>query len=72
MPALNKIQQEILKLFKYEHTEEELLEIKQMLSEYLFKKAIEKADATAAEKGYTAGQMKNWVYEHYRTPKKDK
>ncbi|MCW3110752.1 MAG: hypothetical protein JWQ09_5258, partial [Segetibacter sp.] len=41
---LNNVQLEILKLFKHERSEEELFEIKKMLSDYLFKKAIKLAD----------------------------
>ena len=66
MEILNNTQKDILNLFKYQHSEQELLEIKQLISEYLFKKAISMADAEAEEKGYTQQQMKDWANEHYR------
>lgn len=66
MDTLNSIQKDILNLFKYQHSEQELLEIKQLISEYLFKKAIAMADAEVKTKGYTEEQMKGWASEHYR------
>jgi hypothetical protein len=67
MPALNNTQLEILKLFQQEGSEEELLEIKKMLSEFLFNKAIAMADEMHAEKKYTDADMENWTKEHFRT-----
>ncbi len=67
MPALNNTQLEILKLFQQERSEEELLEIKAMLSDYLFKKAIEMADKEHDAKGYTNQDMDAWTKEHFRT-----
>lgn len=67
MPALNNTQLEILKLFQQERSEEELLEIKAMLSEYLFKKAIEMADKEHEAKGYTNQDVEGWAKEHFRT-----
>jgi hypothetical protein len=66
MESLNNAQKEILNLFKYQHTEEELVEIKQLISEYLFKKAISMADAEAEAKGYTKEVMMAWASEHSR------
>lgn len=66
MEPLNNAQKDILNLFKYQHSEQELVEIKQLISEYLFKKAIAMADAEAEAKGYTKEVMKSWATEHYR------
>ena len=66
MPALNNAQLEILKLFRHEKTEEELLELKEILSDYLFNKAISLADAVYEEKGYTAEDIQKWKDEHTR------
>lgn len=66
MPALNNAQLEILKLFKYERTEEELFELKKFLSEFLFNKAIALADEVYDEKGYTPQDIENWKDEHTR------
>ena len=66
MEPLNNAQKDILNLFKYQHSEQELLEIKQLISEYLFKKAIAMADAEAEAKGYTKEVIKSWATEHSR------
>lgn len=66
MEPLNNTQKDILNLFKYQHSEQELIEIKQLISEYLFKKTIAMADAEAEAKGYTKEVMKAWAAEHYR------
>ena len=66
MKALNNAQKDIINLFKYQHSEQELLEIKQLISEYLFKKAIAMADVEAEAKGYTKEIMKDWSIQHYR------
>ncbi len=67
MPALNNTQLEILKLFKQERSEDELLEIKAMLSEFLFKKAIAMADEEHSVRNYTGQDMDKWTKEHFRT-----
>ncbi len=64
MGALNNAQLEILKLFKFEKTEEELLEIKKLLSDYLFRRAIKLADKAFEEKEYTVEDVENWKNEH--------
>jgi predicted CopG family antitoxin len=66
MPALNNAQLEILKLFKHEKSEEELLEIKKLLSDFLFRKAIKLADDVYEEKGYTQEDVESWKNEHFR------
>ncbi len=66
MGALNNAQLEILKLFKYEKTDEELAELKQVLVDYLFNKAIAEADKVHLEKGYTTQDVEQWKDEHTR------
>lgn len=69
MPALNNAQLEILKLFKYDKSEQELLEIKKLISDYLFRKAINLADEVYEEKGYTVEEVEKWKNEHFRVNK---
>lgn len=64
MAALNNAQLEILKLFEHERSEEELSEIKKLLSDYLFKKAIKLADEAFEEEGYTVEDIESWKNEH--------
>jgi hypothetical protein len=66
MLKMNDAQKEILNLFKYQHSEEELKEIKQLISEYLFKKAIGMADIEGTERGYTNEMIEHWSNEHFR------
>ncbi len=70
MPALNNVQLEILKLFRHEKSEAELLEIKKLLSDYLFQKAIKLADEAFEEKGYTSEDVEGWKNEHSRLKNK--
>ena len=49
---LTNLQVEILKLFKVNQSEEELIEIRDMLANYFLQKATENADRVWIEKGY--------------------
>lgn len=44
MPALNPAQLEVLKLFQFIKSEEDLLELKAILTDYLSKKTVAEAD----------------------------
>lgn len=70
MTTLNSTQLEILKLFQYEKSEEELLEIKKLISDYLFRKAILLADQVHEEKQYSQEDIEKWKDEHTRLNKK--
>lgn len=67
--SLNNAQLEIIKLFRHERSEEELIEIKKLLSDYLFEKAIRLADEVYDEKGYTCSDVEKWKDEHSRLNK---
>ncbi len=67
MISLNKTQEEILKMFDENQTEEELFEIRQLLSEYLANKLIKEIEKESIEKGYTSEMIDNWKDEHLRT-----
>ena len=60
---------EILKLFYENQPDEELHEIKQVLSEYLFRKAVKLADEAFEEKGYTTKDIEEWKDEPSRINK---
>lgn len=70
MPALNNAQLEILKLFHENQSDEELHEIKQVLSEYLVNKLMKEIEKESIEKGYTPEVIDSWKDEHFRTPYK--
>ncbi len=67
MPSLNNAQLEILKLFRENQSEEELYEIKQLLSEYLANKLMKEVEKESLEKGYTPEIVDGWKDEHFRT-----
>jgi len=70
MAALNNAQLEIIKMFHKDQTAEELLELKQVLSEYLANRLVKAIETESAAKGYTREVADSWKNEHYRTPYK--
>lgn len=64
--ALNNTQLEILKLFSNNQSEEELQEIKSLLTTYIAAKVTFEADKAFDEKGYAIGIFENWEKEHFR------
>lgn len=69
MEALNPIQLEILKMFNNHHSEEELLEIKKKLSQYLAKNIVEEADAEYKKNNISQKDIESWPDAHYRSKK---
>ena len=67
MIELNKTQKEILKIFHENQSEEELFEIKQLLSEYLAKKLMKELKTESIEKGYSSEIIDSWKDDHFRT-----
>lgn len=57
-PPLTNLQAELLKLFSMELPEEELMELKKIMADFLLKKTREKADAVWEEKGYSDEKLK--------------
>ncbi len=66
MPALNPVQLEVLKLFRFTKTDEDLLELKTVLIDYLSKKTVSEADKAFDEKGFTNNDIEQWRKEHLR------
>ena len=64
--TLNSAQLEILKLFRNDQTEEELQELKSLLSAWLAAKVTFEADKAFQENGYTTVIFKKWKQEHFR------
>ena len=60
---LTNVQQEILKLYATEFTEQELQEFRQELGLYFARKTTEAADRAFVAKGYTADDIEQWLYE---------
>lgn len=68
--ALSNLQLELLKVFSFDLSEEQLLEIRDMLSRYFADKATEEMDQIWEEKGWSADTIKKWGEEHMRVPYK--
>ena len=64
--ALNTAQLEILKLFRNDQTEEELQELKSLLTALLAAKVTFEADNAFQENGYTNTIFEKWKQEHFR------
>ena len=58
-PPLTNLQAELLKLFSMELPEEELMELRKIMADFLLKKTREKADVVWDEKEYTDEKLKN-------------
>ena len=64
----SNIQLELLKLYSHGVTDEQLIEIKQLLAEYFAQKSIAEANKTWDEKGWTNEYMEHLLHQHTRTP----
>lgn len=67
---LTSLQLELVKLFSYKIAENQVLEIKQLLSNYFADKATEEMDRLWDENNWSEETMKEWSNEHLRTPYK--
>jgi hypothetical protein len=67
MASLSNAQLEIIKMFDENQTENELTELKQVLSEYLANKLVRGIEKESAEQGFTKEIVNGWKDEHYRT-----
>ncbi len=67
MASLSNAQLEIIKMFDKNQSEQEFIELKQVLSEYLANKLTKEIERESTEKGYTKEVVNTWKEEHYRT-----
>ncbi len=65
---LNELQLELLELFARQISQEDLIEIKSLLSNYFAEKAMKEMEQEWKDKGYTEETEKQWLNEHMRTP----
>lgn len=65
---LSPLQLELLELFAEQVSEEELMDIKQLLSMYYAQKAIAVADKVWEEKKLSQKVMQQWAKKKMRTP----
>ncbi len=64
---MTNLQMELLKTFRYELTEKQLLEIKTILSKYFAENATNEMDKFCAENGWNDETTENLSNEHLRT-----
>ena len=68
--TLTNLQLELLKVFSYELTEQELLDIKDLLAHYFAQKATEEMETFWETHNLTDETMDEWLHEHHRMPYK--
>ena len=66
--VFNPIQQHLLKMFAYDSSEEHLLEIKQVLTEYLARRVDQEMNQLWDEGKISEETIESWGKEHMRTP----
>ena len=64
---LSNLQLQLLQVFAYELSDEEMLEIKTLLANYFASKASDRMDELWEQKGWTVETMKQWGAEHMRS-----
>jgi len=65
-PPLTNVQQELLRVFATQVSEEHLLELRQVIARFLLEKARDRADQIWEEKGLTEQGMINWTNKNHR------
>ncbi|KJR43980.1 hypothetical protein MCHI_000123 [Candidatus Magnetoovum chiemensis] len=64
---ITNLQIELMKIFSYEVSETELLEIKHLLANYFAKKADDEMDTLWDESKWTTETMDKWLKQHNRS-----
>lgn len=58
---LSPLQLELLKVYSFNPTEEELIQIKSYLGKFFAKKLVANVDKAVEEKGITESDLENWL-----------
>lgn len=61
--TISNLQQELLKIYSSDISEEDLLHIRRYLAKYFAEKAISEADEICRQKGYTNETLNQWLNE---------
>lgn len=64
---LTELQLELLKMFSYGLSQEQLLDIKKLLANYFANKATEEMDKLWDSNSWNSDTMEQWLGEHLRT-----
>lgn len=65
---LTNLQLELLKVFSYQLNQQQLMDIKNLLTHYFAEQATQEMDKLWEENNWDDNTMTNWVNEHLRTP----
>ena len=65
--GLSNLQLELLKMFSFNLSDTQLLEIKSILAAYFADKITQDVDTLFAEKGWGPEKIEEWAGEHMRT-----
>ena len=60
-PPLTNVQLELLKLYSFNLSDEDLLDLKQVLARHFASRLTNHVDSICQEKGYTATDMERWL-----------
>jgi hypothetical protein len=66
MSALTPIQLDLLRLFGQQLPENDLVEIRKLVVDYLAKKTVQEADSAFDEKGYSEDEIELWRKADFR------
>ncbi len=64
---MTSLQLELLKTFSRPISDQQILEIKQLLANYFARNVDDSVDALFAEKGWDSQTVENWLNDHDRT-----
>ena len=64
-PKLSELQLELLKIYSFEPTEEELLEIKRMLASFFSSRLVQKVQEGIEDKGISNEDLELWLNEDH-------
>ena len=69
--GLSNLQLELLKIYSFNISDEQLLELKSILANYFAGKVTKDVDMLFEENGWGAEKIEEWKNEHMRTKYKD-
>ena len=67
---LSNLQLELLKMFSYQISNQQLLDIKNILAKYFAEQATNEMDKLWEENNWNSNTMESWSNQHLRTPYK--
>ncbi|MBD2703146.1 hypothetical protein IC229_21040 [Spirosoma sp. BT702] len=67
--SLSNLQRELLKLYPYNVSDDQLQDIRRLLADYFSQKIDSELNQLWQEKGWSEQTIENWKQEHLRSPK---